>query len=358
MGRPHAQKHSTYRAAVLALGIALAACGGATPPPTVTDILDGAVLEVAPYGRQLPVGDLAARDRELRGVSGLAASRAATGTLWAVSDTATKLFAIRQGRRKLKVRRVDVRGVRRFDWEDLAWFEDRGDPFLMIADVGTNRPGSKARRRNGEPVGQLHIVREPRADDDRVDVLRTITFTLPCEEAADIESVAVDGRRREVLLVQKRARAKRVLVLDLDQNHHDVDASAWTPVALPELYAWERQRLGLPARSLYQTTWRRNPTGMDLLGARAVLLTNRHAYIYRRDDQQSWRDALASPPQQLQIPFAVELPGRPTVTVPADANLVLPQREAICFSPDGAVVHVASEQRDEPGAWLVRFERR
>jgi hypothetical protein len=344
-------------AALLAVASLSAACRRA-PGAGLIDTLDGRPLAVAPFGPQQVVADLMPHDDELRGISGLAASRAHQHTLWAISDTATKLFSIRVRDDGVKVRKVDVRGVDRFDWEDLAWFEDGGVPFLLIADVGTNREQTVARRHDGAQVGQLHVLREPSPKQKKVDVLRTITFELPCEPIRDIESVAVDAVRRQVLLVEKRAADKRLLVLDLDRDHHAPTAADWTSIALPDLDPWDRQPDDLASRHLYQTSWRRNPTALDLLGDQAVLLTNRHAYVYTRAGDASWRDAFAQRPMQLQVPFTVDLPERAPRTLPAGTTPILPQREAICFAPDGDVVFVASERRDGPEAWLVRFPRR
>lgn len=324
----------------------------------MTDLVDGAPLAVAPYGPQVVVADLLPHDEELRGISGLITSRAHADTLWAISDTATQLFAIQLQDDGVEVRNTRVRGVDRFDWEDLAWFEDAGDTFLMIADVGTNRPASAARTRDGQQVGKLHVVAEPRPGEKKVKVQRTITFTLPCEPVRDLEAVAVDSARREILLVEKRAAVQRLLVLDLDQDHHEPAAEDWTEVSLPDLHLHEQQPAAAPSALLYQTSWRRNPTALDWLGRRAVLLTNRHAYVYERDVGASWPQAFASAPRQLQIPFTLELPGRAPQTLPPGASPVLPQREAVCFNRGGASVFVASEQRGASEAWLVRFDRR
>ena len=347
------------RAAPLAIAAvtALAACGP-RQTATMTDLCAGAPLDVAPYGPQVVVADLLPHDEELRGISGLVASRAHEGTLWAISDTATQLFAIELRDDGVEVRSTRVRGVDRFDWEDLAWFEEDGDTFLMIADVGTNRPASTARTRDGRQVGELHVVAEPRPGDKKVKVQRTITFTLPCEPIRDLEAVAVDSARREILLVEKRAAVKRLLVLDLDQGHHEPTPDDWTEVTLPDLHPHERQPASSPSARLYQTSWRRNPTALDVLDRRAVLLTNRHAYVYEREPGASWPRAFASAPLQLQLPFTLELPGRAPQTLPSGAAPVLPQREAVCFDRDGAAVFVASEQRGAAEAWLVRFDRR
>ena len=324
----------------------------------MTDLVGGATLDVAPYGPQAVVADLLPHDEELRGISGLISSRAHADTLWAISDTATQLFAIQLRGGGVDVRSTRVRGVDRFDWEDLAWFEEDGDAFLMIADVGTNRPASTARTRDGAQVGELHVVAEPRPGDKKVKVLRTITFTLPCEPIRDLEAVAVDSARREILLVEKRAAVKRLLVLDLDQDHHEPTLEDWAEVSLPDLHVHEQQPATSPSAVLYQTSWRRNPTALDVLGRRAVLLTNRHAYVYERDVGASWAQTFATAPLQLQIQFTLELPGRAPQTLPKGASPVLPQREAVCFDRGSASVFVASEQRGAAEAWLVRFDRR
>ena len=348
------------RASWTAAACLVASLGACTEEvtPSMTDRVDGAPLAVAPYGPQVVVADLLPHDEELRGISGLVTSRTHADTLWAISDTATQLFAIQLRDDGVEVRSTRVRGVDRYDWEDLAWFEEDGDTFLMIADVGTNRPASAERTRGGEQVGKLHVVAEPRPGEKKVKVQRTITFTLPCEPIRDLEAVAVDTARREILLVEKRASVKRLLVLDLDQDHHEPTSEDWAEVSLPELHHHEQQPATAPSALLYQTSWRRNPTALDCLGRRAVLLTNRHAYVYERDVGASWTQALATAPRQLQIPFKLELPGRAPQTLPPGASPVLPQREAACFSRDGASVFVASEQRGAADAWLVRFDRR
>ena len=350
--RPHARS-----TAAACLAASLGACD-AKVTPTMLDLVDGAPLAVAPYGPQTVVDDLLTYDEELRGISGLVASRAHKGTLWAISDTATQLFAIQLQDGGVEVRGTRVRGVDRFDWEDLAWFEEDGDSCLMIADVGTNRPASAARTRGGEQVGKLHVVAEPRPGDKKVKVQRTVTFTLPCEPIRDLEAVAVDTARREILLVEKRAAVKRLLVLDLDQDHHEPTPEDWTEVALPDLHPYEQQPATSPSSLLYQTSWRRNPTALDWLGRRALLLTNRHAYVYEREVGASWPRAFATAPRQLQIPFRLELPGRAPQTLPPGASPVLPQREAACFGRGAASIFVASEQRGGAEAWLVRFDRR
>lgn len=334
----------------------LASCGQPVTP--MTDLRGGAPLPVAPYGAQTRVADLAAEDMDLCGVSGLAASRAYRDTIWAISDTATQLFAIQVAADGVEVVKTRVRGADRFDWEDLAWFEEDGEPFLMIADVGTNRKASTARRRGDVEVGMLHIVREPRPGDKKVKILRTLTFELPCRPDRDIESVAVDSSRREVLVVEKRAAVKRLLVLDLDREVHTPTAQDWTEVALPDLHTLEQQPERAPSTLHYQTNWRRNPTALDVRDDQAILLTSRHAYVYERGDGQSWSESFARTPAQLQLPFTLKLPDRSAQTLPANATLVLPQREALCVTPDGASVFIASEQHGSPEAWLVRLDRR
>ena len=93
--------------AALWLLAALAACG-AKSTLTMADHRDGDALVVAPFGPQVVVADLLPHDEELRGVSGLAASRAHPDTLWAISDTATQLFAIHLSTDGVEVQRTRV----------------------------------------------------------------------------------------------------------------------------------------------------------------------------------------------------------------------------------------------------------
>ena len=76
---------------------------------------------------------------------------------------------------------------------------------------------------------------------------------------------------------------------------------------------------------------------------RLVLLTYRHAYLYKRDAGECWPTAFAKPPEQVQLPFSIELPGAKRKTLPPKTR-VLPQRESICFDPSGNKLFIASEQ--------------
>jgi len=321
--------------------------------PTLVDVLAGAPLAVAPFGPQERVADLRTLRDGLQEISGLAASRHHPGVLWAIADGKRNLYAIRTTP-EVQVDKVDLRRCKLRDWEDLAWFEQDGAPHLLIADVGGN--AANVHKRGGS--GFLYVLPEPAPGADEAKVTRTITFALPHGDPdfGDIEAVAVDSDTREILIVKKRVHEKHLLVLDLDEDRHDPGDGDWSSIALPDPNPWETDAPRGASRK--QTIWRRQPTGLDVHGREAVLLTYRHGYVYTRNGDESWREAFARRPEQLRMPFSVEL-GPTTHELPADAAPYLAQREAICFSPDGATVFVASEAagKREP-AWLVKFRRR
>ena len=352
------------RTSVVACALALLAGLRAQRPelPSTTDRLGGHPLAAAPFGPQQLAGDLVQHTVKLAEVSGLAASSAHPGTLWAIADGERSLFAIDCGRdaRVRGVRATSVDGVRLYDWEDLASFSLGGRDYLLIADTGTNALNGRRRTHRGQNVAALHVVPEPRPGAERIEVASTITFALDNAADDDIEAVAVDEARGEILVLEKRRAPPRLLVLPLEtagDAHHDVTAADWQAIALPEAHPWERQQRNRRGNAL-QTSYRRQPTALAVRGAEAVVLTYRHAYLFRRAEQMSWPQAMARTPRQIALPFSLRLDEERRITVPAGATPVLPQREAVCFAADGNRLFVASEARGAvDAAWLVHLAR-
>ncbi len=86
--------------------------------------------------------------------------------------------------------------------------------------------------------------------------------------------------------------------------------------------------------------FRSQPTAMDLSanGRELLILTYRHAYLYRRSHDQGWAAAVAEQPQIIALPDL----------------FTLAQREAACFSANGGSLFVTGEGA---GAALFRFDR-
>ena len=85
-------------------------------------------------------------------------------------------------------------------------------------------------------------------------------------------------------------------------------------------------------------------TSLDLStdGLQGVVLTYKHAYLFKRSNHDSWGKVLSGNPILIPLP----LPHN-------DSDLR--QREAICFTPDGRSLLVTSEGR---GAGIFRLEAR
>ena len=244
-------------------------------------------------------------------LSGLAVSRADAGVLWGHNDTGAGPVLYRFGPAGEDLGSVFVKGARASDWEDLAAFEQRGVPALLVADTGDNLGVRNELT--------LYAVSDPgRAGPARL--LWRLPFRF-ADGARDCEAVAVDPVGREILLVTKRDEPPRLYRLALPER---------TPAA-PQVAEYLGDVGGLPAPGLGERVLRpfaRKPTALDVSrdGATAVLVTPREALVYRRAPGQGWAQAFAAPVATL------ELPG-------------LPQVEAAALSADGRELIVGSEGR-------------
>lgn len=146
---PRRRAGSRVLAALGALGL-LAACTPPPPPPTQPPVLDaacrGALVASVP-------GAIASRD--VRELSGLAASRRTDGVWWAHNDSgdSARVFAVASDGRDLG--QFALVGASASDWEDLAVGPGpvAGTSYLYVADIGDN---AKAR-----PSVRLYRVAEP-----------------------------------------------------------------------------------------------------------------------------------------------------------------------------------------------------
>lgn len=280
----------------------------------------------AGYRAARGVGRICAAD--LHEISGLAASRRMDGVLWAVNDSgnAPHLFAL--GLQGQALGELRIKGVENIDWEDLASFTWRNQPYLLIADVGDNR--------GLRPEVLLHAVPEPAPGADgrfTGEVSPAWSIRLRYEDGPrDCEGVAVDSQVGLVLLLSKRTDPPVFYQVPLLPSEPGRLQVARRLVEMGSLH--------LTGDAGRQTSFipRPWPTALDIRadGGAMVILTYREALLYRKDSRQSWADAMARAPQVLALP-SLDL---------------LPQPEAIAFDRDNAL-YLTSEGR---GSTLFRMD--
>ncbi|PJK11215.1 hypothetical protein CO608_01790 [Lysobacteraceae bacterium NML08-0793] len=258
--------------------------------------------------------------KRLTEISGIAASRRTDGLLWAIDDggNPAQLHAI--SRRGRHLGSLNIAGVEKVDWEDLASFELDGKPYLMIADTGDNGGIRKTL--------QLYVIAEPDsetlAQGGTLTPAWTINFRWP-DGARDCEAVAVDAANAQILLVSKKRQPPQLFTLPLhpargESRKTETAALAGTLAGVPQASARERRENPSFARLRSQVT------AADIAPQRDAIavLTYDNLLIYRRRPQQSWAQALASAPKIIALRF-------------------LPQAEAVAWSRGGGGLHVTSE---------------
>jgi hypothetical protein len=142
----------------------------------------------------------------LEEASGLAVSRVHDNVLWTHNDSGHRatLYALdTSGRLRA---RVEV-AAQVLDWEDLASFEWRGQPWLALADTGDNF------RLRAE--GTIYLLPEPALSATLAVPQRTLRFRYP-DGAHDVEAVAVDVKHGVILLLEKRRPPAQLYALRLD----------------------------------------------------------------------------------------------------------------------------------------------
>jgi hypothetical protein len=260
--------------------------------------------------------------RQLDEASGLATSSRDGNLIWAINDSGAppELFLIdAAGADRGSLRITAARNV---DWEDLAAFEIQGKPYLLIADVGDN---NSARNHC-----ILYIIQEPRLPaagariNGSVPIHHSIRFRYE-DGPRDCEAVAVDAAEGKIILLSKRTKPPMIYELPLRLSGRDEILTARK--------IGETQVMPPPAARFLP--YSDQPTGLDFSRDRtmAAVLTYFGVFVFPRQRNESWVAAFARQPVML-------------------APHLLPQAEAIAFSPDGMTIHVASEGAGTP---LIRY---
>ena len=248
-------------------------------------------------------------------LSGLQAARRHAG-FWGHNDSGDTARLFRIGPAGEDLGTVAIHGAGAVDWEDMAGFTAvDGTPMLLIADVGDNRAVRDS--------VTLYAVPEPTREAVSADVAWTLRFRYP-DGPRDAEAVAVspalNGRAAEVLILSKRDRPPRLYRLPLGASE-----------AHPSVAEFLTELRSLPAGAGIPD----QPTAMDLSadGRSLLVLTYQSAFLWRRQDNEPWAEAVTRTPARLERP-------------------ALRQSEAIALLADGHRYAVSSEQRPAP-LWVL-----
>ncbi len=305
--RLEASKHIAL-ALLLAASAATCGCAAAQAPA------------VEPAKPHLAGADVVLQDVRINESSGLARSAFNDDRLWTHNDSMNRaqLFAVsRATGETLAV--YGLRNTFNVDWEDLAAFDDAGQPSLLVADVGDNFAirGSVS----------LYVVREPQQlrDGALLTPVRTLVMRYP-DGPRDVEAVAVDAHSRQVYLLSKRDAVPRLYRIELDPP-----APLTTQMA-ELLGAINIPRRPLEGRQARQYNW---VTAMDFDAAhrRAAVVTLRQVHVYDRRQGEAWEAAFQRSPITLDLPRFRQI-------------------EAAALSADGRWLDITSEQLPTP---LVRL---
>lgn len=262
--------------------------------------------------------------RQLDEISGLAASRAHDGVLWAHNDSGNpaRLYAISTRGRLLA--RFDVEGAKNVDWEDISSFDLGGRHYLLLADTGDN--GGHRR----EFV--LYVFEEPSTLADGVLRPRWSIHARWPDGPRDCEAVAVDAVLGQVLLISKKRVPPELFTLSLADPHGAVQEPrrigrlADVPQADAEL-----QQSDPKLAALFSQV-----TAADVSPDRSTLavLTYGSVLFYRRAEGEDWADAVSRPPEAHDVP-------------------PIPQAEALTWSDGGAGLYGSGEFSPAPIFYLV-----
>ena len=266
-------------------------------------------------------------DSSLNEISGIARSLRSQNVFWTHNDSgaAPTITALSLTGETLAT--VNITNARAQDWEDIASFTWRGEPWILIADAGDNG--------GVRTDTTLYLLPEPELDANAVGKTLSLSathilhFNYP-DGPRDCEGVAVSPSTDEILLISKRTEPPVLYSLSLSTagttNQSSQIATRLNPLkgVVPPSAA-ER---AIPGR-LGQ--YRSNVTAFDLSpdNTSAAVLTYGNIWLYRRTTDEPWTQTLSRDPERIPVRG-------------------LPQAEALCFSPDGKEIWITTEAVNAP----------
>ena len=218
--------------------------------------------------------------------------------------------------------------ARNTDWEDLATFEDDGQFWLIVADIGDNFAWRKKYT--------LYIVAEPGAEQLRsgtTTVQRSISFMYP-DGPRDAEAITVDAANKEILILTKRDIPAVLYSIPL----YPPSDKLLTATRIGEIDSIPQPTAYDLERAIPDQNWHWQPNALDFSAAAdaAVILTYKAVYYFTRQGEQSWFETLQSTPLRFDLGEYREA-------------------ESVVFHHTGEQIYVTTEKRNAP---LLRLQLR
>lgn len=224
--------------------------------------------------------------------SGLARSQIHPGILWAMNDGGSKPRVYAFDETGTHRGRLTIDPSKNRDWEDLASFKMDGKPYLLVADIGDNHSRHETLK--------LYVVEEPDIEDDdkvRSEPAWVIEFRYP-DGARDAESIAVDADEGFVYIMSKRSIPPELYRVPLAPADGVITAEKLGQVrSLPP-----PRRIDVELAPKIKD-WFWQPVAMDFSedGRRAVVMTYRYIFVYRRAAGEAWFDVLNRRPSPISL---------------------------------------------------------
>ena len=240
--------------------------------------------------------------------------------IWIHNDSGDSptLYAIdRNGIRRATSR---IEGAFARDWEDMTDFSENGKEYFLIGDIGDNKERS--------PEVTFYVIDRPSSDTPSP-LLYTFTATYEKIGAKDAEAMIVDPNTKELLLITKGRdgvfhflKGKFPLPSEYSASQVIDDPKFNSrKIVLSEIH---QETFGTPPlnrqeQSRFITSATLHPNGNQL-----IIRNYLTAKIYRKDEDETWAEALQKTPCKLPLPLQQ-------------------QGETLDFSPDGNSLWTLSE---------------
>ncbi len=234
----------------------------------------------------------------LNEASGITRSGYSNDIFWLINDGGDEPFIYAVNRQGKDLGRYYINGIDNRDWEDISSFTLDGQNYLIIADTGDNDSIHKH--------SFLYIIKEPIRTDNNSNKLTRLKLSWRIRfqyqnGPRDCESIAVDTANNRILLLSKRTVPAVMYELPLKPNKKRrllkaIPIAKLSNIPQPEFFFI----LTNPIWGQYAS----QPTAMDISldGMELAVLTYKFGYIYQRNDEQSWEQALMTPPKVFYLP--------------------------------------------------------